>query len=237
MDAALGAGADVHSAIMTGEALAEARGAALSARLNGQGCPVFEVPAGIFGRLSRTEAPQGVALVCMPRRATLEEAIETDLLVVADRIQDPGNLGAILRSSLAFGAGAVLTTRGTVEMFNPKVLRASAGTWPGLRLVEGLDAGRLSEALATRKFRLLIADSAGKRDFREPVWGGAVALVIGSEARGADRLLAAGSATSVRIPMKGGVESLNAAAAAAVLLAEAFRARQLTGGGVGDRFH
>jgi len=212
--------------------LAGERGRAVLDALLRAGVPVFEVSEVLFRAVSLVETPQGIALICPPPRVEVAEALRTSFLVVADRLQDPGNLGALFRSARAFGVEAVITTKGTAEAANPKAVRAAAGAWPGLPVAEGADPAELCRGLEGR--RILVADAAGGRDFRDPVWRGRVALVLGSEGSGADpRFLAAASAAAdaagsgrVRIPIVPSVESLNVTAAAAVLLAEAARQRR-----------
>jgi len=176
--------------------------------------------------ISLVETPQGMVLLCPPPRATLSSALKEQFVVVADRIQDPGNLGAILRSARAFGAGSVVATKGCVDAGNPKALRASAGVWPGLPVAEGVDSAKAVEELKKAGFRVIVAESGGGTDFRELDWKGRIALVIGSEAHGPDTVFLAQAHARALIPLAG--------AAAAVLLGEAFRQRGIKGHFKGD---
>ncbi len=228
-EGALAAGAQVRIALMTPAALASNAGDALANRLAAAGATVHTLAERAFRAVSLVESPPGVVLVCEPPRASLDRALQGGLLLVADRVSDPGNLGTMLRSAAAFGVDAVLATRGTTEAGNPKSLRASAGAWPGLSLVPGLEPRALADAIAAAGFRTLVADADGKSEFHEVSWCGRIALVVGSEAHGIDPVFTARGGETVRIPMRPRVESLNAAAAVAVLLAEADRQRRKAG--------
>lgn len=208
--------------------LAQPRGRAVADRCAALGIPVYEVDDALFRAVTRVEAPQGIAFILPPPQVGLAKALEAGFVLVADALQDPGNLGALLRVARAFGVDAVVTTRGTVEAGNPKAVRAAAGAWPGLPLSEGAEARALAGALAQGGRRVLVADAGGPSDFRESLWQGRVALVVGNEGRGPDPAFSAAGALRVRISLATAVESLNVTAAAAILLAEA--ARQRAGG-------
>jgi TrmH family RNA methyltransferase len=144
-------------------------------------------------------------------------------VVVLDGLQDPGNAGAILRAAEAFGATGVLGLKGTVNPYNPKAVRASAGSVFRVPLVWGIEA---SEALATlqqQRLDLYAAVPSARRLLSEADLRRGCAFIIGSEGRGVSEALRAAS-TELRIPTSG-VESLNAAVAAAILLYEARRQR------------
>ncbi len=201
------------------------RAAAAIAGFAARGVPVFEAGAALFKSASQVEAPQGLLVVCAAPTVGLEAALAHALVLVADGVQDPGNLGTMLRLAAAFGAGAVVTTKGTVEVANPKTVRASAGAWPGLPVTAGADPAALARALRRSGHRIVLADAHGTTDPRRVVWTGRVALVAGSEGHGAGAVLAAAAADRVRIPQAPGVESLNVGSATAILLAEAARQR------------
>jgi TrmH family RNA methyltransferase len=214
---ALANGVTAHSVIMT-EGAPRPKGL-------GAGVPVCEVPAKLFSAISQVPSPQGVMLLAEPPFAKPAEVLALDFVLVADGVQDPGNLGTLLRTARAFGVGGVAATEGTADPSSPRALRAAAGTWPGLPFVPGVPAGELAVALGNAGFRVLVGEAGAERGFREDVWRGKVALVVGSEGRGPSAEFARAGALAVGIPLSRGVESLNVAAAAAVLLAEAARAR------------
>jgi TrmH family RNA methyltransferase len=219
------AGPKARAALFTDRVLSDPRAAALAERIESAGTPAYRVPDSLFDRLTHLKTPQGVALLVPPPVVSLAEALRAAFVVVADRLQDPGNLGTLLRSARAFGAGAVVTTRGTVDAGHPRALRAAAGAWPGFPLCEEVPAADLRDALVENGRRVLVADPRGTTEYRAASWTGRIALVLGSEAAGADPALLPPDAERVRIPLAAGAESLNVTAAAAVLLAEAAHRR------------
>lgn len=180
--------------------------------------------------LCDTEAPQGVVAVCALPSPTLEQVLAAapTLLAVCVGVSDPGNLGTIIRTAHAAGADAVLTTTGSVDAFNAKVLRATVGSTFHLPVVQGLDADAVLEALTAAGLLNLGLAGGGTldlhgledADLRQPT-----AWWIGSEAHGLPEGLLH-QLTPVAIPMPGGTESLNAAVAAALALYASVRARQ-----------
>ena len=178
-----------------------------------------------FRQLGSTETAQGIIALVRPPQWKLDDLFRgVPLVVVLDGLQDPGNAGAIVRAAEAFGASGVLFLTGTVSPFNSKVVRASAGSLFRVPFVAGLEAAAAAAALGRRKICIHATGprggvTAAQADLRSPS-----ALIIGSEARGVSDAWR-GSGARLRIPTRG-VESLNAALSAAVLLYEASRQRQ-----------
>jgi TrmH family RNA methyltransferase len=178
----------------------------------------------VFKGLSATESSQGVIALVRPPEWTLEQTFQDrPLVIVLDGLQDPGNAGAIVRATEAFGGTGLVFTKGTVNPFNPKAVRASAGSLFRVPLVHGLEPAGLLAALRRRKLAIYAASPAsgllaGKADLAR-----SCAIIIGSEGQGISGDLLAG-ATALCIPTTG-VESLNAAVAASILLYEASRQR------------
>lgn len=172
--------------------------------------PVFRLADGVLERVATTERPQpNVAVVRVPDpHPVLESA---GFVVVADALNDPGNLGTILRSSEAAGVDAVVLTPGSVDPFNPKVVRASAGALFHVPVV----AATLAE-VRTAGLRLIGTSSHLGRRHTETDWSGRVAIVLGSEAHGLPP--EAPVDEWVRIEHRGRAESLNVAMAATLLV-------------------
>jgi len=139
-------------------------------------------------------------------------------------VQDPGNLGTILRSAEAFGASGVLTTEGTVSAANPKLARASAGSIFRLPLVR-LSTDEAIEALRRHKLRLAVASSHRGRPAQEIDFTAPTAIFVGNEGSGVPKTLIEAADEEIVIPHSPRVESLNAAIAASILLYEALRQR------------
>lgn len=177
-----------------------------------------------FASLASTETPQGVIALVKPPQWTLDQLLRGRALVaVLDGVQDPGNAGAILRAAEAFGATGAAFLKGSTNPYNPKCMRASAGSIFRLPIAAALDESLFLNALVKKRGILyaampradLLADAANFKT--------SCAIVIGSEGRGVSHSLA-NQATALRIPTSG-VESLNAAVAAGILFYEARRQR------------
>ncbi|HUZ76508.1 MAG TPA: RNA methyltransferase [Chloroflexota bacterium] len=180
-----------------------------------------EVADGVFRALSDTVTSQGV-VAAAPIPPPLPLLAEGPVLVL-DAIADPGNAGTIIRSAHAAGAAGVVALRGTADLWAPRTLRAAMGSHFQVPLQVNLDWEQLAAALHPRP--LLIAAARGGPFYWDVDLRGPIAIVIGSEARGASSAAQAAASSSICIPMAAGAESLNAAAAAAILLFEAVRQR------------
>ena len=180
----------------------------------------------LFQKLSGTESSQGVIALVRPPAWSIEQLFRgRSLVVVLDGLQDPGNAGAIVRSAEAFGATGVLFTKGSVSPYNPKALRASAGSLFRVPFVQGIDTTLARAALRQNKLDLYAAVPRGpqSKPLAQIDLTRKCALIIGNESRGVSAEMRAG-AQDLAIPTLG-VESLNAAVAAGILLYEARRQR------------
>jgi TrmH family RNA methyltransferase len=188
------------------------------------GVRLVVLPDALLGRISATETAQGVITLVRPPAWKLPDLMrETPLVVVLDGVQDPGNAGAILRAAEAFGATGVAVLKGGVNPYNPKSVRASAGSVFRIPLVRGVEGGELRSLLEEGKATVYVAAASGGIPAPEADLRSGCAIVIGSEARG-PRAEVWGGAAVLRIPTAA-VESLNAAMAAGILLYEARRQR------------
>lgn len=181
----------------------------------------------LFERVTQTETPQGIAaLVELPEHDADDVMGRRDaLLVIACGLQDPGNLGAIMRSGQALGATALATLRNTVSPFNPKAVRSSAGAVFGMPIFAAQEADSLLSQLRRLNVTTLATDRHSivricDADLRRPI-----AVLIGQEAAGLDPELLRRADERVAIPIRAGMDSLNAAAAASVVLYEVARQR------------
>jgi TrmH family RNA methyltransferase len=185
---------------------------------------VHPLADGLLDSIASTESAQGVLALVEPPAWTLDHVFRgKPLTVILDGIQDPGNAGAIARAAEAFGATGIIFLKGAVSPFNPKTLRASAGSLFRLPFVESLDAQTARAALKQRRVQTWIAVPRGGHPLPEADWTRPSALVIGSEAHGVSAAIS-GAGLDLHIPTTG-VESLNAAVAASIVLYEAMRQR------------
>jgi TrmH family RNA methyltransferase len=221
--------------------------------------PTLHTTDRLFEGLADTEHPQGVAALVRPRETTFDDLLRTPanacspLLVVLAGVQDPGNVGTILRTAAAFGATGAVTAAsgqsGTASPFSPKALRASAGAALHLPILAGMSLPVLLTQLKIANVRTLAtsvhevssmasASVVGAQHAAplpstiaaplspwEVDWCEPVALLVGNEGAGLPEEVERSADARIRIPMASGIESLNAAAAAAVLFYEAARQR------------
>jgi RNA methyltransferase, TrmH family len=225
LDTAAASGADIHLIVYTPAAAAHPRGEEARRRLHAAGGRLVVVSPYVFESLTQVETPQGVlGVVRRPQEASpavLDDA--QALLAVLDGVQDPGNVGAIVRTAVAAGATGGVIVGGAADPFGPKAIRASAGAVFHLPLLFFPSALEAAAALETHALRVLIADPRGARLESEVSYARPLALVFGGEGAGAAPAWRA-SGTSVRLPMAAATESLGVAAAAAVLLYRAGQA-------------
>jgi TrmH family RNA methyltransferase len=184
------------------------------------GAEIFAVSDEIMSACSDTVAPQGIlAVLSIPERPIPRDV---NLALILDRITDPGNLGTILRTALATGVDAVLLTEGTVDAYNPKVVRSAMGAHFHLPIVRS-SVEELAQYMAG--LQLYMADVRAQRSYLEVDWREPAGLIIGSEANGVQPAVEKIAAHRVRVPMPGKTESLNAAVTTAVILYEIIRQR------------
>lgn len=181
-----------------------------------------------FKELHGTASSCGIIAVAMipsfvPRDIFDQKA---PLIVVCDGIQDPGNLGTIVRSAYAAGAAGILLTCGTVDPYNPKVVRSAVGALFDMPVLHDLTAGQCLKLLVDHRINGWICDAAGDTRYCEADFCRPTAIILGNEARGVSSELSASSFGSLTIPMREGSESLNVGVSAGIILCEAYRQRQ-----------
>jgi TrmH family RNA methyltransferase len=191
-----------------------------------QGVPVKTVSEPVMAVMSNTVTPSGILAVLPTSECAIPHPLTWALVV--DRLRDPGNMGTILRSALAAGVELVITTRGTVDVYSPKVVRAGMGAHFRLSLCVNQPWRMIGDTLAG--LHVLLAKPREGSTYWEVDWRQPTALLIGGEAEGASPESETIASGYVTIPMREDVESLNAAVAASVLLFEAARQRYGTAG-------
>jgi len=181
----------------------------------------------VYDSLADTEAPQGIiALVKLPQFVLDDLTKGTPFLFVAEQLQDPGNLGTLIRSAEAFGVRAVLLADNSVSPANQKVVRASAGSLFRMPVLTGFQPDRLFGDLHQRGFTLIAATPRGGQDFRKVDYRGLAALVVGNEGRGLSNRALNQIDLRVTIPLSVNVESLNVAVASSIIFSEVARQRR-----------
>ena len=217
---------------------AEQRHADLVRAAEAAGIAVHRLAAADLAALSATVTPQGVVAVCRFLDVPLAAALagRPRLVAVLVQVRDPGNAGTVLRAADAAGADAVVLTDASVDPYNGKAVRASAGSLFHLPVVAGVRVADAVGALRAAGLRILAADGAGDTDLDDAADSGALAgptaWLFGNEAWGLPADVAALADQVVRVPIHGRAESLNLASAAAICLyasARAQRPRAVTG--------
>jgi TrmH family RNA methyltransferase len=214
----------VRGALVSPQLAAAPRGAALRAALEAAGVGVLDVSEADFASAADTESPQGVlAIASVPDQRLDDRALDAggvSRLLVLDAVQDPGNVGTLLRTAAAFGVRAALALPGTVDLWNAKVVRSAMGAH--FRLPALSCTWDEFDQFRQRATVTLWAADVGGVDIaaRAPGAPERLAIAVGNEGAGISAECRARAAAVVAIPISAGVESLNVAAAAAVLLYE-----------------
>jgi TrmH family RNA methyltransferase len=228
VETAIKAGADIKQVFISAEFSAGKAHQGLLRLIAGSTGEILEVTDQVLGKITDTETPQGVVAVAEFRRGKLEELAVSgrDLMVILDGIQDPGNLGAIIRTADAAGADAVVLLPATCDVLMPKAVRATAGSIFHIPILHaGHDA--VLAWLHEKKIPLAVTAADAARDLFRADLTGPVAIAFGNEARGVSSRLKRSSDVSLRVPMVGRAESLNVATSAAICLYEVMRQRRI----------
>jgi len=230
LTAGSGAGQDDGSRVKIRSVLAtdrEARRLADFFRRLPRDTEITLVPERLFKRVAMTETPRGIAALVELPPSDLDGTLRRPaaLAVVACGLQDPGNLGTMVRSAQALGAAALLTLQNTVSPFNPKAMRASAGAALRLPIFTGLNQDSVLQRLRGLGMRIIATDRRSDRFLSDEDLRGRIAILIGQEAAGLDENLRRGADSRVAIRIRRDTDSLNAAAAATICLYEAARQR------------
>ncbi|KAF4411111.1 MULTISPECIES: TrmH family RNA methyltransferase [Streptomyces] len=200
------------------------------------GARVHTASAEVVADVSQTVTPQGLVGVCRFLDSPFEDILAAGprLVAVLANVRDPGNAGTVLRCADAAGADAVVLTDASVDLYNPKAVRASVGSVFHLPVAVGVPVDRVVSGLREAGVRIVAADGAGDRDLDAELdagtMAGPTAWIFGNEAWGLPPETRALADAVVRVPIHGSAESLNLATAAAVCLYASARAQRASGG-------
>ena len=219
----------IEAVIVSEELLRKERAAAVIGELSGVSKRVGSVSEKLLESVSYTKTPQGI-IVLAQRPAASEERLaasldNSPLLVVLHRINNPVNVGAIVRTAEAAGATGVITTKNTSDPFSPKALRGAMGSAFRLPVWSGIEFEEMIQWCRGRGIVTVCADVEASTSYTELDWTGPTALVLGPESSGFTDDELESADRKVSIPMKGDAESLNVSVAAGILLFEAARQR------------
>jgi RNA methyltransferase, TrmH family len=191
---------------------------------------LVKVPDRMFEQIAATQNPQGIAALVELRPPDLDSILSRRgvILLVACGVQDPGNIGTMVRSAQAMGASALITLRETVNPFNPKAVRASAGAVVRLPIFRNLEARPFFDRLRRAHVRVVAADRRSSSPIAQSDLTGSVAFLIGKEASGLPPEIAREADILLSIPIRQETDSVNAATAAGIFLYEAARQRNFS---------
>ena len=220
-----GSRAKVHSVLVSSEAAEKHQ--ALLARLPEES-EIAQVPGRLFDQIAGTRTPQGIAALAELRSGDLKMVAESRnaVLVVACGLQDPGNMGTIIRSADALGASAVIALAGTVNPFNPKAVRSCVGSIFRMPVFAGQKAEAVFKLLRGSKVRLLGTEPKSAVALSSVDLRGPIALLVGQEAAGLPPEISREADQLLSIPIRAEADSLNAAAATGIFLYEVARQRK-----------
>lgn len=173
----------------------------------------------LLKELSFTGTPQGIMAVVKMKNIDLKDG---DIVVLVDKVQDPGNMGTIIRTAHAVGAAGIITTKGTVDIYNDKTLRSTMGSVFYLPIIEDSDLSKIKQ-LKDEGFKLVVSSLQGEKDFFCEDLSGKIIMAVGNEGNGVSGEIYDISNIKVKIPMPGNAESLNVAVATSVMLYEKIR--------------
>jgi RNA methyltransferase, TrmH family len=189
-------------------------------QLAGMNTEWFETTDSVMGKLSETETPQGILAVFNQQPLKLHDLLERRpaFILVLDRIQDPGNLGTLIRSAEAAGVEAVLVTHGSTDPYNSKTLRASTGAVLHIPVIELSEDESSCRILKESGILLVGAALENSVPYNRQYYQSPLALIIGNESKGINECILEQADLLVSIPMKGNLQSLNAAIAGSILM-------------------
>lgn len=182
----------------------------------------------LFKEISDTTTPQGILAVLKKSEYAFDDVInEGSSVVILDSLQDPGNVGTIVRTADAAGVSAVILTKGCVDLFSPKVLRATMGSIFHMPIFEGQKINDTIKMLKNSGYKVIASHLNGQNNYYDEDLTGKCAIIVGNEANGISDETVAMSDKLVKIPMLGRAESLNASVAASIMIYEIVRQKHM----------
>ncbi|MCL1863598.1 MAG: RNA methyltransferase [Defluviitaleaceae bacterium] len=181
----------------------------------------------IFQSLADTVTPQGIIAVCEKIPHSLDTILcDTAFILMGENLNDPGNVGTLIRTAVAAGTSGVVFTAGSCDIYSPKVLRAAAGAVLRLPIVDNANPNEIFDALAAASVPIFAAHPRGDALPYDTDMRRSLCLLVGNESRGISDAARAAAHALIRLPMTADTESLNASVAGSILLYEAVRQRQ-----------
>ena len=230
VEAAINAKCLIEQTFLCEDRLARNQFVEFSEKLLANGSQIFAVSSSVFNKIAETDTPQGIIAVARQCRADLSATTQPveagDCLpwVVLDAVQDPGNVGTIVRNADAAGVAGIVLTPGCADIYAGKTVRATMGSMFHIPIYKA-SVQQCLDFFLEREIPVYVADAASAESYSEIDWRLPCAIVFGNEGAGVSELFRQKKTRSVAIPIVGKAESLNVASAAAVILFEAARQR------------
>lgn len=227
VEEAAGSDWNAHTLIVTDEISRSSRVQNIIVNLENKGCRILEVPFKIYERISDTDQPQGIMLLMEKRFSDFNTFSyqAPPMFAILDCVQDPGNVGTLIRTADAAGCTAVIMTKGCADLFSGKTMRSSMGSVFHLPIYLEMSLLDIIKFVQNHGIKLIATSLESSDIYYKADFTKAIALVFGNEGNGISRELLDSSECRLHIPIIGLAESLNVGAAAAVILFEAVRQR------------
>ncbi|HHV29411.1 23S rRNA (guanosine(2251)-2'-O)-methyltransferase RlmB [Acetivibrio mesophilus] len=224
VEEALKEGVQIHKILVSDKLADTTSGSEILEKVNNGGYSVFELPHKLFVEVSDTQNPQGILAVLDIKDYNIEDIWDNkNFFIILDSIQDPGNMGTIIRTADAAGATGVIVSKGCVDVYNPKVLRSTMGSVFHVPICLSEDIFKVMDSMKKRGVKICASHLEGNCDYFELGYKKDIAIIIGNEANGISEEVKNYADVLVRIPMPGRAESLNASVAAGILMYEVLR--------------
>lgn len=189
-------------------------------------CPIYTFAPKLFGEISETVTPQGIIAICRMPECTVEDVIagNSDLVILCEALQDPGNIGTIIRTAHAAFSGGVILSKGCCDLYNPKIVRATMSGIFSVPVVQGISAKEAVETFSKNGYSTVAGALVDNSiDLYDLDLRGKHLIIIGNEGNGVTKETLSMCDKVVKIPMHPDAESLNAAVAGSVMMYEHYR--------------
>ncbi len=219
----------VETCIYTGEAVEQERARKIICDLTSKDCRMLQVPDSIYGKITDTKEPQGIMAIVRKDIDSLQDILvagKKECFIVLDGVQDPGNVGTMIRTAAAAGCTGVILTRGCADVFANKAVRSSMGSIFHVPIFEGLKTSDVISSLGKHDIKILATSLESSKVYFEVDFDQSIAIVFGNEGNGVSPDLLEKAQERLYIPLYNHVESLNVAACAAIILYEVVRQRR-----------
>jgi len=192
-----------------------------------RGIKIYKLIDSLFEKLTDTETPQGILCVLKKLKFDMQEILkkQNKFFILVDNVQDPGNFGTIIRTADAFGVDLILATKGTVDVYNPKVVRSTMGSIFRVPVIYEEDMVSCIKRLKGEGFKIMSASLDGRSILDRVDLDGNIAVILGNESRGVRKEFLGESDELVKIPMVGKAESLNVSIASGIIMYEVMKYR------------